>query len=120
MKTVYRLECSDGVGVHASSSKSQEVYEITWRWHNRHVEERPGFYDDFPFALEASIELRKQFRFGCESVESLKSWFTEEIYEALLATGEVKLVKYQSNKFFIGESGMQIAFIPEVAGEIIN
>lgn len=107
---VYRLE-SNGVGIYQTGKFIGELRDAVINLNKEHRDnDHPSLYNDF--ARLDKIEDYYEMMCGCDSIESLKRWFDNGWWETLLAFKSVKLVEYETDEYFISDSGKQILFKP--------
>lgn len=102
MQTVYRLENDKNIGPYQSPPEYEEWYSDMMREHMNNA--HPNKWEDFSKGHE------DEYVYGFSSLEGVKSWFKGYLPQLLKAG--FKIMTYNSNDVLIGESKLQLVFIP--------
>lgn len=117
----YRLESTDGIGVYCRDAfnertKAKEVQLELYQHHGWQNESRPNLNDDFDNVYKMQ---GKNFLFACSSLEALKHWFDDGLFESLVALRNVNVMVYDSTKHIKGKSKIQYIFVPDITPTIL-
>lgn len=117
---LYRLETSNEQGIYtAKSAPNSKLEQVQYRLNSTHnwnyANKRPNFYQDFNGRSGTNVYEKLQdtgFIFGCKSIEDLEEWFDNGLFQELIQTRGVQIVRYETKLYLRGNSRLQYVFDP--------